>query len=234
MERTLQLLGEDNVQKLAGAHVLVAGLGGVGSIAAESLVRAGIGEMTIVDNDTIQPSNLNRQVPALHSTLNRLKAQVMAERLKDINPGLVLHTRQEYINEDSLSALLSKPFSHVVDAIDTFTPKIQFIQTVMEKGMRLASSMGSAGKVDPGQIRITDFEKTYNCRLAYLCRKKLRKRGITGGFRVVFSTELVDKSLILPAENVRNKRSTLGTISYIPSIFGNMLASIVVEDIIAQ
>lgn len=231
MERTVQLLGPGKVERLQGAHVLVAGLGGVGSVAAESLVRAGIGEITIIDNDLVQASNINRQVPALHSTLNRSKVSVMEERLMDINPELVIHTHEYYINEETLDDLLKTPFDHIVDAIDTLTPKILFIERVRKSGMRLASSMGSAGKVDASKIRIADFKKTYNCRLAYLLRKNLRKMDITGGFRVVFSTELVDKSLILPAENERNKKSTVGTISYVPSIFGNMLASIVIEDL---
>lgn len=234
MERTVQLLGAEKASKLMDAHVLVAGLGGVGSVAAESLVRAGIGEITIVDSDIIQVSNINRQVPALHSTLKRSKVSVMKERLLDINPDLIVHVREEYINEDTLDELLSVSFDHVVDAIDTLTPKILFIEMVRKSNGRLASSMGSAGKTDPSMIKITDFEKSYNCRLAYLLRKKLRKMEITGGFRVVFSTEMVDKSLILPAENEQNKKSTLGTISYIPSIFGNMLASIVVEDLIGK
>ena len=231
MERTVQLLGAEKVSKLMNAHVLVAGVGGVGSVAAESLVRAGIGEITIVDSDIIQPSNINRQVPALHSTIQQSKVSVMKERLLDINPELKIHVREEFINEDTLDELLSPSYDHIVDAIDTLTPKILFIEKLRKADRRLASSMGSAGKIDPSKISIADFKKTYNCRLAYLLRKNLRKLDITGGFRVVFSTEMVDKSLILPAEDEHNKKSTMGTISYIPSIFGNMLASIVVEDI---
>lgn len=231
MQRTVQLLGEEKVKLLQEAHVLIAGLGGVGSVAAESLVRAGIGEISIVDSDRVQASNINRQVPALHSTLDKTKASVMEARLRDINPDLKIHIHELYINEATLDVILSDDFTHVVDAIDTLTPKILFIEKVRKKGMKLASSMGSAGKLDASKIRIADFKNTYNCRLAYLLRKKLRRLDIEGGFKVVFSTELVDKSLILPAENEQNKKSTLGTVSYIPSIFGNMLASIVIEDI---
>ncbi len=234
MERTVQLLGPEKAKRLQGSHVLVAGLGGVGSVAAESLVRAGIGEITIIDIDKVVPSNINRQVPALHSTMGRSKVLVMEERLRDINPELVIHTHEYYINEETLDDLLSIDFDHIVDAIDTLTPKILFIEKVRKLGMSLASSMGSAGKVDASKIKIADFKKTYNCRLAFFLRKKLRKLDITGGFRVVFSSELVDKSLILPVENELNKKSTLGTISYIPAIFGNMLASIVIEDICSK
>jgi tRNA threonylcarbamoyladenosine dehydratase len=233
MERTVQLLGAEKVSKLMDAHVLVAGVGGVGSVAAESLVRAGIGEITLVDSDIIQPSNINRQVPALHSTIQRSKASVMKERLLDINPELKVHVREEYIDKDTLDDLLSPSYDHIVDAIDTLTPKILFIEKVRKSDRRLASSMGSAGKTDPSKISIADFNKTYNCRLAYLLRKNLRKMDVTGGFRVVFSTEMADKSLILPPENEQSKKFVMGTISYIPSIFGNMLASIVVEDIIS-
>ncbi|MFC2129347.1 ThiF family adenylyltransferase [Bacteroidota bacterium] len=231
MERTVQLLGPEKMQRLQQSHVLVAGLGGVGSVAAESLARAGVGEFTIIDNDQIQASNINRQIPALHSTIGKSKTSVMEERLRDINPDIKIHAHQYYINEETLDELLSTNFDHIVDAIDTLTPKILFIERVRKRGMSLASSMGSAGKLDPTKIKIADFKKTYNCRLAYLLRKKLRKMEIIGGFRVVFSTELIDKSLILPAENEQNKKSILGTVSYIPSIFGNMLASIVIEDI---
>jgi len=231
MERTEQLLGTEKVRKLIDSHVLIAGLGGVGSVAAESLVRAGVGEITIVDSDVVQASNINRQVPALQSTIGRTKTSVMEERLKSINPELIVHIRELYINEETLDELLSVSYDHVVDAIDTLTPKILFIEKVRKLGMNLASSMGSGGKLDPAQIKIDDFSKSYNCKLAYLLRKKLRLLGITSGFRVVFSTEMVDKSLILLAENEQNKKSILGTISYIPSIFGSMLASIVVEDI---
>ena len=186
---------------------------------------------SIVDNDVIQASNINRQVPALQSTIGRTKTSIMEERLKSINPELIVHIRELYINEETMEELLSVSYDHVVDAIDTLAPKIFFIERVRKLGMNLASSMGSGGKLDPAQIKIDDFSKSYNCKLAYLLRKKLRLLGITTGFRVVFSTEMVDKSLILPAENEKNKKSTLGTISYIPSIFGSMLASIVVEDI---
>ncbi len=233
MNRTVQLLGPEKVHKLMDAHVLVAGLGGVGPVAAESLVRAGIGEITIVDCDMVQASNINRQIPALHSTLGKTKVSIMKDRLMDINPHLIVHISEEYIDEDTLENLLSVSYDHIVDAIDTLTPKILFIEKVQKSNGRLASSMGSAGKTDPSKIKIADFKKSYNCRLAYLLRKKLRKLDITGGFRVVFSTELVDKSLILPVENEQNKKSTLGTVSYIPAIFGHMLASIVVEDITA-
>lgn len=231
MTRTVQLLGAEKVARIRGAHVLVAGMGGVGSMAAEMLARAGVGQMTLVDNDIVQPSNINRQLPALHSSIGNQKVKIMEYRLKDINPEIKVRGLQTYINEDSLDGILATPYDFVVDAIDTLMPKILYIETVYKRGIPLASSMGSGGKTDPGKISITDFGKTYNCRLAYLLRKKLRKRGVSKGFKVVFSSELVDKKHLVITEDEPNKKSITGTISYIPVIFGCMLSSIVIEGI---
>ncbi len=232
-ERTIQLLGQEHFERLERSHVLVVGMGGVGSMAAEMICRSGVGKMTIIDADTIQPSNLNRQIPATHSTLNRAKAEVMGERLKQINPGLDLTVINEFIKEERIPQLLEEDFDYVVDAIDTLSPKIYLIYHTVKKGLKLASSMGSGGKVDPAQIMEADFGDTYNCRLAYILRKKLRKMDVHGGFRVVFSTEQVAKEMIIPVEGEPNKKSTVGTISYIPAIFGCTLASIVIRDLIS-
>ena len=231
MSRTVQLLGEARCEKLKQSHVLVAGMGGVGSVAAEALVRTGIGRITIIDNDVVQASNINRQVPALHSTIARSKVEVMEARLLDINPELEIRALQIYLNDETRDEVFSEKYDFVVDAIDTLSPKIFLIEKVCGMGIPLASSMGSGGKTDPTKITITDFKKTYNCRLAYILRKKLRKLGINGGFKVVFSTEFVDKELMFTTENEPNKKSVHGTVPYIPSIFGNMLASIVVDGI---
>lgn len=231
-ERSIQLLGKEKVSRLHENHILVVGMGGVGSMAAEMICRSGVSKMTIIDGDTVQPGNLNRQIPATHSTLNRSKAEVMGERLLDINPGLQLTVISEYVRDDSFSEILKEPYDYVVDAIDTLSPKINLIYQAVKGGFRLVSSMGSGGKMDPTQVRIADFGDTYNCRLAYLLRKKLRKMDVHGGFKVVFSTEQVQKEMILPLEGEPNKKSTVGTSSYIPAIFGCMLASIVVRDLI--
>jgi len=232
-ERTTQLLGEEKMSRLNHAHVLVAGMGGVGSMAAEMICRGGIGRITIVDGDTIQPGNINRQVPAIHSTLGRSKAEVMGERLLDINPGLQLNIVAEYIKDERITAILNGSFDYVVDAIDTLSPKTFLIANAINRGFQLTSSMGSGGKLDPSQIHVADFSDTYNCRLAYLLRKRLRKIGIESGFQVVFSTEQVPSDRILPVEGEPNKKSTVGTSSYIPAIFGCMLASIVIRDLVA-
>lgn len=231
-ERTLLLLGEEKMARLRNANVLVAGMGGVGSMAAEMICRSGVGKMCIIDADTIQPGNINRQLPALHSTLDQVKAIVMGQRLKDINPGLELTVISEFVREERIPEILQEPFDYVVDAIDTLTPKIYLICHAVQRGLKLASSMGSGGKLDPSQIRVADFGDTYNCRLAYLLRKKLRKLDVHGGFKVVFSTEQVPKEMIIPVEGEPNKRSTVGTISYIPAIFGCTLASIVIRDLV--
>ncbi len=232
-ERTIQLLGQESYERLEKANVLVAGMGGVGSMAAEMICRAGVGRMTIIDADIIQPSNVNRQIPATHATLDQEKAVVMGNRLREINPGLKLTVINEFIKEERIPEILEEPFDYVVDAIDTLTPKIFLIYHSVNKGLKLASSMGSGGKVDPAQIQVADFGKTYNCRLAFILRKKLRKLDVHGGFDVVFSTEQVAKELIIPVEGEPNKKSTVGTISYIPVIFGCTLASIVIRDLAA-
>ena len=231
-ERTLLLLGEEKMARLRNANVLVAGMGGVGSMAAEMICRSGVGKMCIIDADTIQPGNINRQLPALHSTLDQVKAIVMGQRLRDINPGLELTVISEFVREERIPEILQEPFDYVVDAIDTLTPKIYLIYHAVQRGLKLASSMGSGGKLDPSQIRVADFGDTYNCRLAYLLRKKLRKLDVHGGFNVVFSTEQVPKEMIIPVEGEPNKRSTVGTISYIPAIFGCTLASMVIRDLV--
>ena len=233
-ERTIQLFGEEKFARLQDANVLVTGMGGVGSMAAEMICRSGVGKMTIIDGDTIQPGNLNRQIPATHSSLNRGKAELMGERLKDINPGLELTVIDEFIKEERIPEILRTPYDYVVDAIDTFSPKIYLIYHTVKQGLKLASSMGSGGKVDPSQIRVCDFADTYNCRLAYVLRKKLRKMDVHGGFKVVFSPEQVSKEAIIPIEGERNKKSTVGTTSYIPAIFGCTLASIVIRDLTGE
>lgn len=233
-ERTIQLLGKEKFSRLQDANVLVVGMGGVGSMAAEMICRSGVGKMCIIDGDKVQAGNLNRQIPATHSSLEREKAVVMGERLLDINPGLELTVLNEFIKEERIPEILQTPYDYVVDAIDTLSPKIYLIYHTMKQGLKLASSMGSGGKVDPAQIAVADFGSTYNCRLAYILRKKLRKLDVHGGFKVVFSTEQVSKEMIIPVEGEPNKKSTVGTSSYIPAIFGCTLASIVIRDLTGE
>ncbi|MDD4385412.1 MAG: tRNA threonylcarbamoyladenosine dehydratase [Bacteroidales bacterium] len=232
LERTKLLLGEEDLLKLSKSHVLVVGLGGVGAYAAEQICRAGVGEMTIVDGDFIQHTNRNRQLPALGSTVGQSKAQVMGERLLDINPNLKLYVIQEYIRDQRMVEILDNQYNYVVDAIDTLSPKIFLIYHAIKKGHKLVSSMGSGGKLDPAKVEIADFSETRICPLARILRKRLGRFGIRSGFKVVFSTEEVPERAMVLCEDEPNKKSTLGTISYMPPIFGCLMASVVVRDLI--
>jgi len=178
-ERTKLFLGDENVNKLKQAHVLVVGLGGVGAYAAEQLCRAGIGKMTIADGDVVEATNINRQLPALVSTIGKSKAEILSARFMDINPELELTIIQDYINGDrTLELIKSQPFDYVVDAIDTLAPKVFLIYHSLQQGLKIVSSMGAGGKTDPTKVEIVNISKTYNCRLAKLIRKRLSKLGI--------------------------------------------------------
>lgn len=230
--RTRLLLDDEKLEKLRRAHVLVAGLGGVGAYAAEQLVRAGIGSITIVDGDKIQPSNRNRQLPALISTTGLRKAAVMSERLLDINPELKLISIDEYIKDERMVEILEAGYDYVVDAIDTLSPKVYFIYHTLRLGMPLISSMGAGGKMDPMQVKIADISETNNCKLAYYMRKRLHKLGIWEGFKAVYSPEEVSRAAVQLSEGEINKKSTVGTISYMPAIFGCFCASGVISDLL--
>ncbi len=230
-ERTQLLLGDQAFEKLRKSHVLIVGLGGVGSYAAEFLTRAGIGKLTIVDPDLVQETNINRQIQALHSTLGKKKAFVLAERLTDINPGLDLKALDYFLHEQEIDEILAMDnYDYVVDAIDTFTPKLLLIHKTLEKGYRLVSSMGTGGRTDPTQIRIGDISESYGDKLARQLRKKLHKLGIYQGFTVVYSPEPRRPEALLYV-NERNKKTTLGTIAYVPSVFGAYCAYVVVRDL---
>lgn len=230
-ERTELLLGAEKIEKLKNAHVLVVGLGGVGAYAAESICRAGVGELTIVDGDLLHPSNKNRQLPALESTMGKPKAQVVGERLRDINPDINLHIIQEYIKDDRMIEILDKPYDYVIDAIDTLSPKVFLIYHSLNKNLKIVSSLGSGARLDPTKVTIADIAKSYNCRLGFLLRKRLRKLGVHKGFKVVFSEEKADEEAVLVDEPGENKKSTVGTISYMPPIYGCMCASVVIRDL---
>ena len=232
LQRTEILLGPEKLKKLNDAHVLIAGLGGVGSYAAEMIARAGVGQMTIVDGDVVQPSNRNRQLPALVSTQFQPKSEIVAARLRDINPDIRLTVINEFLKDERIPELLSNDFDYVVDAIDTLSPKVFLIVHALRRQLPLISSLGAGGKLDPSLIRIDDIGNTYNCNLARMVRKRLTKFDIRSGFKVVFSPELVDKSVIILTEGEQNKKTTVGTISYLPAMFGCYLASQVIRDII--
>lgn len=233
-ERTELLIGKKKVNKLAQSHVLVVGLGGVGGYAAENLCRAGIGELTIVDGDLLHTSNKNRQIAALDSTMDKPKAEIIGQRLKDINPNLKLNIIQEYIKDNRMIEILDKPFDYVVDAIDTLSPKVYLIYHSIQKGLKIVSSLGSGARLDPTKVTIKDISKSYNCRLGFLLRKRLRKLGINKGFKVVFSEDKADETAVVVDEPGENKKSTVGTISYMPPIYGCFCASVVIRDLINE
>ncbi len=230
LRRTQQLLGEDKLQLLQQAHVLVVGVGGVGAYAAEMICRAGVGRITLVDGDVVGESNINRQLIALHSTLGKPKAEVLAQRLLDINPSLQLEAKQLFLEETAVDALLDEVhYDFVVDAIDTLAPKVALIERAMRRKVKIVSSMGAGGRVDPTAIAFADIANTYHCALAKAVRKRLATVGIRGGLKVVFSTEQTNRNAIIRTDEERNKKSTVGTISYLPAIFGCYLASYVIR-----
>ncbi len=232
IERTLLLLGEDNIKKLRHASVLIVGLGGVGAFAAESLCRAGVGKFVLIDGDIVSASNINRQLLALNSTIGQHKTELMVQRLRDINPKVELNVINEFIRDERmLNILQTHNTDWVVDAIDTLSPKIYLLIHCFHLKRKVVSSMGSGGKFDPSLIKITDISQTYNCPLALHIRKQLHKKGIYNGITAVFSPEKIDKSRTVE-EFSENKRTNVGTISYIPALFGLNIASVVIRDII--
>ena len=218
------------MEQLAHSHVLVVGLGGVGAYAAEQICRAGVGHMTIVDADTVNESNINRQLPALHSTLGMPKAEVMALRLLDINPRLKLTVGNEFLRDERTEEILSATrYDFVVDAIDSLSPKVFLLYHALQKGIPVVSSMGAGAKTDPSQVKIADISKTCNCALAKAVRKRLRGLGINKGIPVVFSTEMANPDAVIEVDNEQCKRTTTGTVSYMPALFGCYLASHVIN-----
>ncbi len=231
LERTELLFGKEKLEKLKQANVLVVGLGGVGAYAAEQLCRAGIGKMTIVDGDVVEESNRNRQLPALVSTKGLPKAEILAQRFKDINPEIELTIVNDFIRDErTIELLKSQPFDYVVDAIDTLSPKVFLVYHALQMGLKVVSSMGAGGKTDPSKIELTDISKSYNCKLAKMMRKRLSRLGVKKGLKVVFSSEEIDENAV-KLEESRNKKSTVGTISYMPPMFGCFIASAVIRDL---
>ncbi|MBU1368158.1 MAG: tRNA threonylcarbamoyladenosine dehydratase [Bacteroidetes bacterium] len=231
--RTALLLGDDALQKLAQSHVLVIGLGGVGAHAAEQLARAGVGKLTLVDGDRIEATNRNRQLLALSSSEGETKTKLMAARLRDINPDIQIEVVQEYIKDDKIIKLLDQHYDYIIDAIDSLSSKVFVLYQALQKGFRIVSSMGAGGKIDPLKIQIVDISKTQHCRLAFYIRKRLHKLGVREGFTAVYSPEPVAKSSIEKSTSDLSKRSIVGTISYMPAIFGCYCASVVIRELIS-
>lgn len=234
LERTELLLGSDKLNLLRQANVLVVGVGGVGAYAAEMIARSGVGRLTIADADCVSPSNINRQLVALHSTIGRPKCEILAERLRDINPELQITVINRFIKDSETDTLLdSDKFDYVVDAIDTLSPKLALIKGALDRKIPVVSSMGAGAKTDPTLMEIKDISKTHHCPLAHMLRKRLHKIGIRRGFKAVFSPEPVREGAMILCEE-QNKKSNVGTISYIPAMFGIGCASVVIRGIIGE
>lgn len=221
-QRTGMLIGENGLKRLSGCHVAVFGIGGVGGYVVEALVRCSIGEFTLVDKDVVSMSNLNRQIIALESTVGRMKTRVMKERIEEINPNALVHTRETFFLPDNSHTFPFESFDYVVDAVDTVTAKIELIVKCQELGIPIISSMGTGNKMDPSKLRTADIYKTSVCPLARVMRRELRSRGIRHQ-KVVYSTE----------EPVANHR-TPGSMSFVPGSAGLLIASVVIQDLLAE
>jgi tRNA A37 threonylcarbamoyladenosine dehydratase len=231
MERTSLLVGKKGLEKLNSAHVLIVGLGGVGSYAAEAIARSGIGKMTIIDGDTVDPTNRNRQLQALSTTHGMNKAALMGERIKLINPEIDLTVIDKFQSPDDMKSFLTQKFSYTIDAIDSISPKLYLISTAYWNNQKIISSMGAGGKMDPTKIKVADISKTTICPLAQYVRKRLRYMNIYKGVKTVFSDELPAKYSIMKTDGSKFKKSAYGTISYLPAAFGLTCASVVIRDI---
>ena len=232
LERTELLIRKEQLVKLSQTNVLVVGLGGVGSFAAEFICRAGIGKMTIIDGDTVDPTNKNRQLPALNSTIGLSKASVMANRFLDINPDLNLRVIDKFQQpEYNINLIKGESFDYVMDCIDSVSPKIYLIKTCFDMKQRFISSMGAGGKLDASTVKVCDISKSYNCPFARTIRKRLKKHNIRKGFKVVFNHgELLKDSMKL-TDGSNYKKSFYGTISYMPALFGLRMAAEVIQDL---
>lgn len=234
LSRSALLVGDEGIAKLQSKHVLVIGLGGVGSFAAEFICRSGVGEMTIVDGDVVDPSNRNRQLPALATNHGVTKSSIMEERLLSINPDLKLHVINSFLTPEKCWELLENRYDYVMDCIDSVMPKINLLNAALEKNLPVVSSMGAGGKMDPTKLHVTYLPDTYQCVFASYVRKRLRKAPNIDKVKAVFSTEEVDKSSLILTDGSNFKRSAYGTISYLPAAFGGVCASVVIRDLLGH
>ena len=234
LERTELLVEKEGLEKLQKANILVVGLGGVGSYAAEFIARAGVGKMTLVDGDVFDVTNKNRQLPALDSTIGKSKALILAARLKDINKDIQLTVVAEFLSPDSAYAIVSKEFDYVLDCIDSITPKVNLIVAARRKKVKIISSMGAGGKLDATKIRIKDIAQTRNCTMARVLRKRLKERKVNKGVKAVYSEEMQIAKSVKITDGTNFKKSFYGTISYMPAAFGLQAAAHVINFIIKK
>ena len=232
-ERTSILMDDKGIKTLQNAHILIAGVGGVGSFALEALARAGIGHITMIDHDVVSPSNLNRQLPALTSTIGQKKTQVMQQRIKDINPDCQVTIIDDFVRPDDMERIFNQSYDFVIDAIDSLSCKVAFVKTAHTLGYRVISSMGAGGKIDPTQIKVADIYKTSECKLARVMRVRLKRQRVKKGILAVYSTEKGIAPLPPePVEGIGRDRAVNGTISYMPALFGLTVAGKVIETLI--
>ena len=233
-ERAELLFKKEGLEKLKKAHVMVVGLGGVGSFAAEFLARAGVGKMTIVDGDVIDITNINRQLPALHSTIGQPKVTIVGDRLMDINPELELIRVKEFLSPERAYELVTPEYDYVLDCIDSITPKLNLIISARRQKVKIISNMGAGGKYQASKVKVTDISKTEYCPLAKTVRKRLRKEGVSKGVKVVFSTEEPVQSSLKMTDGSNFKKSFFGTNSWVPALFGLHSAETVVKYLIKK
>lgn len=230
LERTELLVGSEVIQRLQQAHVLLVGLGGVGSYAGEFLVRAGLGSITIVDGDVVDSTNINRQMQALHSTIGKPKTELLKERFLDINPSLHITSLGQFMNPEDMEKLIAdQSFDFILDCIDSVKPKLTLIEMAKAGESKIISSMGAGGKVDPSKIRVADISRTKECKFAQTVKKRLKRMGIRKGLLTVYSEEIQVKSSLKMTDGAHFKRSFYGTISYMPALFGLTMASEVIR-----
>lgn len=231
LERSALIVGQDTIDQLKQSHVLIVGLGGIGSFAAEFIARAGVGTMTIIDGDVFDPTNKNRQLTALDSTIGKNKAVVLAERIRDINPDVQLNVIEEFVVPERVWEILkdTQP-DYVMDCIDSVTPKLEWIVACLRLKIKIISHLGAGGKMDPSRVEVTRLHKTHNCKLASHIKKRLKRRGVSfEKVRAVFSSELQQKGSLKMTDGSNFKRSFYGTVSYMPALFGLMGAAEVIR-----
>lgn len=228
-ERAELLFKPEGIEILKNANVLIVGLGGVGSFAAEFIVRAGVGNVTIVDGDTVDITNVNRQLPALHSTVGQPKVEIVGDRLMDINPELNLTRVQEFLSPERATEIVTKDFDYVLDCIDSITPKLNLIVAAKKAGVKVISNMGAGGKMLASKVVVKDISKTNVCPLAKVIRKRLKKMGISSGVKAVFSLEKPDESSLKMTDGSNFKKSFFGTNSWMPGLFGLHSAETVIR-----
>ncbi|MBE6112697.1 MAG: tRNA threonylcarbamoyladenosine dehydratase [Peptococcaceae bacterium] len=229
-DRTRMLIGDEGIAKLQNSHILIAGIGGVGSFTAEALARAGVGTLTLIDSDTVDVTNLNRQIHATQKTVGLPKVQVMAERIQDINPDITVNPVSAFLLNDNLQSVLGEAqYDYIIDAVDTVTAKLALILYARERNIPVISSMGTANKLDATKFEVVDISKTHTCPLARVMRKELRDRGIASGVEVLYSTA---QPVYRPQSAEEGKKPVPGSISYVPSVAGLLLAGHVIQQLL--